>query len=66
MKWIDNMIRKEEIETREEMDRNEWFVKGKWYYYEINNIELVDNGNRWKNDRNKNIEYFIRQLPIVK
>ena len=48
------------------MDRNEWFVNGKWYYYEINNIELVDNGNRWKNDRNKNIEYFIRQLPIVK
>ena len=66
MKWIDNMIRKEEIETREEMDRNEWFIKGKWYYHEVNNIELVDNGNRRKNDRNKNIEYFIRQLPIVK
>ena len=29
MKWIDNMIRKEEIETREEMDRNEWFVNGR-------------------------------------
>ena len=48
------------------MDRNEWFVKGKWYYYELNNIELVDNGNRRKDDRNKNTEFFIRQLPIVK